>query len=253
MRITGFEVEDFKGIRKANLRFAEHDTARVHTLVGLNESGKTTLLEALHAFSPDAETELVVKSALTAQQQREQRVPRDRISNFSGRVATKAFVEASVDDWQEFARHVKETENLTLSTAGLPTKFTFTRYDEYTVGDHKGSFFNAGLDWGQVKAHSGRAFRNVKLEDVTILNRRLHSYLPTIAYYPTFVFGFPEKIYLTSRVNSPINTFYRQLFQDILDFDGNGHTIEDSIVARLQKTEYWPLGEVVWQLRGKLR
>lgn len=50
MQLEGFRVENFKGIKRADLRFADHDSARVHTLVGLNESGKTTLLEALHSF-----------------------------------------------------------------------------------------------------------------------------------------------------------------------------------------------------------
>lgn len=45
MKIDGFKIENFKGIVVAEIRVAEHDTARVHTLVGLNESGKTTLLE----------------------------------------------------------------------------------------------------------------------------------------------------------------------------------------------------------------
>jgi len=80
MEIVGLDISNFKGVRGAKIRFSEKDIARVHTLVGLNESGKTTLLEAMHSFSPDAETELVVKSARSAEQQREQWVPRDKIS-----------------------------------------------------------------------------------------------------------------------------------------------------------------------------
>ena len=61
MKIIGFKISNFKGIRYAKVRFSDNDIARVHTFVGLNESGKTTMLEAMHSFSRDAETELVVK------------------------------------------------------------------------------------------------------------------------------------------------------------------------------------------------
>src|SRR5690606_12074808 len=40
-----------------------------------------------------------------------------------------------------------------------------------------------------------------------------------------------------------VNSFYRQVFQDVLDFDGQGHTIADSIVRRVQSAEKraaWP-------------
>ena len=94
MKITGFDVANFKGIRNAKIRFADNDTARVHTLVGLNESGKTTLLEALHSFSPDAETQLVVRNAKNVDEQREQWVPRDKISIFTGEVSITAYVNA---------------------------------------------------------------------------------------------------------------------------------------------------------------
>ncbi len=67
--------------------------------------------------------------------------------------------------------------------------------------------------------------------------------MPTVAYYPTFVFDFPKRIYLTNRDGSPRNRFYRQLFQDILDFDGNGYTIEESILARLHKEDTQGLWE----------
>lgn len=51
MRYTFFEFENFKGIRKARLDLSPEDSAaRVYTLVGLNESGKTTVLKAIDHF-----------------------------------------------------------------------------------------------------------------------------------------------------------------------------------------------------------
>ena len=55
MRFLKFEIENFKGIEKATLDLTKLRTANVVTLIGLNESGKTTILEAINSFSPDRE------------------------------------------------------------------------------------------------------------------------------------------------------------------------------------------------------
>ncbi len=48
MKHTFFEVWNFKGIEHIKLDFNSHPNSNVYTLVGLNESGKTTILEALN-------------------------------------------------------------------------------------------------------------------------------------------------------------------------------------------------------------
>lgn len=55
MRYTSFQVKNFKGIRDLVLERSKAPTGGVVTLVGLNESGKTTVLESLYAFAPGAE------------------------------------------------------------------------------------------------------------------------------------------------------------------------------------------------------
>jgi ABC-type Na+ transport system ATPase subunit NatA len=237
MKITGFQIENFKGIRNASIRFAENDTARVHTLVGLNESGKTTLLEAIHSFSPDAETRLVVKSARTVLEQQEQWVPRDKISIFTGEVSITAHVEATDADWSEVCRRYKQKTNLDCQAGCLKPSFTVRLVHKYKNGDFVSTTRNLSHDDLRVKTPRANNFRAPKPEEVREFGRLVQAALPTVAYYPTFVFDFPKKIYLTKKDQSPRNRFYAQLFQDILDYDGSGYTIEDSILARLHKEE----------------
>ena len=47
MKYTGFEITNFKGIKEATIEFNEN---KILTLVGLNESGKTTILNAISLF-----------------------------------------------------------------------------------------------------------------------------------------------------------------------------------------------------------
>lgn len=237
MKIVGFDIANFKGVQEAKIRFAENDTARVHTLVGLNESGKTTLLEALHSFSPDAETERVVRNARSAQEQREQWVPRDKISTFTGDVTITAHVVATEDDWQPILEAYVDATDLMCDPDSLPLTFTVRLAHSYQNGDFQETTRTIDLPELEVKTQRAKIYRDPTVEQLEPLENLVESQLPTIAYYPTFVFDFPERIYLTERDESARNQFYRQLFQDILDYDGSGYTIEKSVLARLHKEE----------------
>src|SRR5262249_45820061 len=49
-------------------------------------------------------------------------------------------------------------------------------------------------------------------------------------------FEFPESIFLTER-GGVVDKFYRRVFQDILDYDGRGHTISKDILGRVHREE----------------
>lgn len=243
MKITGFDISHFKGVRDAKIRFSENDQARVHTFVGLNESGKTTLLEAMHSFSPDAETELVVKSARSAEEQREQWIPRDKLSIFTGQVSITAYVTATQDDLEKLRADYANETGLLISEDGLQPDFTVRLLHKYRKGDYVTSVRNINLPNLRVKTKRAQKFRAPDVDELKKFGRLVRAAIPTVAYYPTFVFDFPKRIYLTERDTSPRNRFYRQLFQDILDYDGNGYTIEESILDRLHKEETQGLWE----------
>src|SRR5438128_9169563 len=56
MKHTYFEIQNFKGINHIRLDFDAQPRSNIYTLVGLNESGKTTVLEALNFLSYRPET-----------------------------------------------------------------------------------------------------------------------------------------------------------------------------------------------------
>lgn len=47
MRYTHFRIKNLKGIADVQLNLVTSPVMRVHTLIGLNESGKTSILEAI--------------------------------------------------------------------------------------------------------------------------------------------------------------------------------------------------------------
>jgi energy-coupling factor transporter ATP-binding protein EcfA2 len=52
MKFTEFEIKNFKGIEHITFNLDKSPKANIYTLVGLNESGKTTILEAINSFNP---------------------------------------------------------------------------------------------------------------------------------------------------------------------------------------------------------
>ena len=58
MRLISITAENFKGIEKANVSLAKSPVNNVFTLVGINESGKTTMLEAINSFEYNDEKDL---------------------------------------------------------------------------------------------------------------------------------------------------------------------------------------------------
>ena len=50
MKFKKIEIKNYKGIENATLELSNSPKGNVYTLVGINESGKTSLLEAINTF-----------------------------------------------------------------------------------------------------------------------------------------------------------------------------------------------------------
>ncbi len=233
MKFIEFNIKNFKGIKDATVSL---EGGRIFTLVGLNEGGKTTLLEAIHSFSPDADTELVVGSAANVEEQKKQRVPRDQVGYFTGDVAVSAVLEFENGDINKFIEQAKAENNLDVQMESFEKKFTFKRMTRFENGNYKGSYYLCSLAY-KIKSGQEEDYRRPNSDEKAILKIILENMFPRIAYFPTFVFEFPSKIYLTEGKGSKANDYYRKLFQDILDYDNNGLRIDQNIVSRIRSSE----------------
>ena len=54
MKILEFRIQNFKGINDATVKLTGNEGS-IYTLVGLNESGKTTVLQAINFFNADVD------------------------------------------------------------------------------------------------------------------------------------------------------------------------------------------------------
>ena len=235
MRYTSFRIQHFKGIKDTTVSFQTVGGAAVFAFVGLNESGKTTILEAIHSFCPDAATSELVGGDERTGVPYKDRVPRHLISTFTGDVSVIATLAATEADKASIIKDTL-TEGLLVDAGSFSSTIVFERQQRFENGDFKGNFFTLRSDL-KVRTSKQRKWRPPEGQEEMILIRNIiFNHTPSIAYFPTFVFEFPETAFLTDRGGS-LDRFYRRAFQDILDYDGLGHTIEKDIIRRVRGTE----------------
>ena len=236
MHYTEFRVRNFKGIRDTTIRLAERSSVGVFAFVGLNESGKTTILEAIHSFSPDSSTGELVGGGGESGVPFPARVPRHQISNFTGDVSVTATARLSDEERAEIVGDLKREAEIILDPASIPEHVQIERQQRFENGDFVKSFFTLRTEV-RIKTGRQRKWRAPDIDEQAAIRDEIYDRMPDIAYFPTFVFDFPKRIYLTEGRGNRVTNFYRQTFQDILDFNGEGHTIEDSIVRRVRSED----------------
>jgi hypothetical protein len=236
MRYAFFEIENFKGIRAARLDLAPADSrARVYTIVGLNESGKTTVLAAIDHFQSASDKEISPKQvAGWLPLDTQLLIPIAERTNFTGSITIRCGIELNEEDVEATRAHLRNLDGYRLEELDR----TITITDRYQYEDSR--FVNRSSSWrglaGRGRTKKGRVERplardtdKVRWNAVTAFIR---SRLPTIWFFENFLFDFPERIYIEEyEGETPANRFYRALFQDILsalprDLDVEKHVVE---------------------------
>ena len=231
MRYKSFRIQNFKGIKDTTVSLETVAGASVFAFVGLNESGKTTVLEAIHSFSPDTATSELQGGGVGVGVPIKQRVPRHQISTFTGEVSVQATLIVTDED-RDLIEGALKAKNITIDKSAIPDVVSFTRRQRFLNGDFKFNIFELNLDL-KIKTGKQRVFRDPNHGEKNEIRSSFYGFTPDIAYFPTFIFDFPSKIYLSEK-GDRVDQFYRRVFQDVLDYDGQGLTIERDIVGRIR-------------------
>lgn len=235
MRYKRFRIRNFKGIKDTSVDLLGIAGANVFAFVGLNESGKTTVLEAIHSFAPDNATSELLGGEEGVGVPFKERVPRHLISEFSGDVSVAATLEVTDEDKHHIAKALLNKNDLTIDLDAFPDEIVLERHQRFKDGDLVNSYFTLRTEL-PVKSGKQRKWRSHTTTEKILIRDQIFDLCPRIAYFPTFVFNFPSSIFLTDR-GGVVDRFYRQVFQDILDYDGRGHTIEKDIVRRVRRED----------------
>lgn len=221
MRYIKFKINNFRGIQELILDLEKQPSCKVITLVGLNESGKTSILQAINFLQHDLPLE-----------ERHKLIPKKSKLNFSGSVSVSGYLVVSDEDNKLILKRVKE---LGMDYIKPIKEITITR--EYKYKDSQ--FKEANNNWNiriEIRKSNGGNFEKAEGEDwqkiVAFLRNEL---LPKILHYSDFLFDFPTKIFLDKETSEyKKQTQFRDVIQDVLTSIDKDMTIEDHIIKRLK-------------------
>ena len=240
MRYQKFRIKNFKGIKETEIDLTSLTGANVFAFVGLNESGKTTLLEAIHSFAPDYRSGRIVKASEGTEKERaEGRVPRHLLASFTGEIVVEAVLTVDAKDKTYISSYLKDNHELRINEDSIPNIVSMSRNDLFQRGDYVETIKRLDFD-AQLKGKGQRTFHSAKGKEVACVWEAMRELAPDIAYYPTLIFDFPEKIYVTDRPGAS-DSFYKSVLEDILAVDGQGYTLDD-LVRRVRSDKF----EVPW-------
>ena len=235
MRYSFFEIENFKGIQKARLALNPASN-EVVTMVGLNESGKTTILEAISQFGYGAnEFSSLIQGEDDDLEDAdyEKLIPVARRANFNDRVIVRAGVELNDEDVKVVERLLQKrnfrkvtmNRHITIEDAYI---FSNSRYDRRHV------------TWSlNLKAQRGsqRSAVAVSGTDWQAAAKALIPRMMPIRYFPNTLFEFPERIYLEPENDSVKEIFYRDLLDSILGSLNIGANVQEHLIDRSRSSD----------------
>ncbi|MCK4354929.1 AAA family ATPase [Candidatus Parcubacteria bacterium] len=234
MKYTKFTIKNYKGIEKIEIDLTKLPKANIFTFVGLNESGKTSILEAINLLhnniNRDHAHEMIHKS---------------KKGNFNGSISVLATLELDAEDEKEIKKFCNEKNNgeRRFILAQDVGQIIYTK--EYKFKNSKCEEESPSSTWNiNLLGKKERAKKDSRLYDkdrdkwIKVIKKIKENLFPKIVYYENFLFDFPQKIYLEKYEGESIEQEeYRAVLQDILNSVDNTLIVNDHILNRLESSE----------------
>ncbi len=235
MEYKSFHIKNFKGISDQTINLGKRPTGRVFTLVGLNESGKTTVLEAISSLeSRETHLEALYQEDFPHGDAHDL-IPMKKKANFNELVEVSAEISLSDPEVDKLISYAKRSLAFTVDRKEFPTVIGMKKEMKFENSRYTGTTFWWNIDPMGIPSR-GRKKRRLSIhskEKWQQFVREISNNLPSILYFPTFLFDFPKRIYVSSDAKeSEKNTFYYDVIKDILDSLDADLDIEQHIVDR---------------------
>jgi predicted ATPase len=239
--IQSITLKNFKGVETVAIDIAGRTPSPVITLIGLNESGKTTILEGLSYFISGDNAVSGLFDRLPTKNDISALIPLHRKAAFTDNIEIVAEVKLDANDAAAI-QEVARKKGSFIEKTKLPQKLTITKRYQFedsaltqTTNVWEGLIFKARPAKGtKEKEFNGPSGNPDHLNLWSEVAGSIAIRLPRIAYFPTFLVNMPAKIYLEEHDDEePVNRYYRIVFQDILDSLGEGLSLEKHVCKRI--------------------
>ncbi len=235
MKYEKFIIKNFKGIEHIEINLNRSPEANIYSLIGLNESGKTTILEAMNLFTPKNEGLNALDLPGATIEDYNNLIPISKRDNFNGTVSLEVDISVDDDDFKSINNFAKR--RTIYKSLKKVNKLTY--YKNYNFKDSK--FVNLKSTWTGLSGKlllTDTDFVRISGEPNTLISNFCKSLIPSILYFPNFLFDFPSKIYLKSEAlekeKDLKQEFYCELIQDILFSLDNDTNIKTHIIDRYE-------------------
>jgi predicted ATP-dependent endonuclease of OLD family len=231
MKFTSFEFKNFKGIKHLKLDLGDNNS-KIYTLVGLNESGKTTILEAINFFihKSDSLNELEIDRYQI--DDIHDIIPIHQRDNFNDSIKIEAVLILNDEDINQIKEKIATIlSNYEDSKIAPHVSYTQTYFFENSQYIPK----KTTLKWSlkcRIKKKGKLGYKSASAALKMELNPFIREMIPSILYFPNFLFEFPSKIYLEEKEEEP-ESIYRKIIQDILDALNKKLDVQIHIIDRI--------------------
>jgi hypothetical protein len=243
MRFLEFRIQNFKGIKEATIKLGG-TIPSIHTLVGLNESGKTTILEAINMFQPDVEGMHAIAQQQNLLEEKDHLIPKSRRADFTDEIRVEAMVELTEVDVDGLAAHLREALSVDLDKPSINRSFRICKILKYD----NSRFKSEGSTWAikpMVKRPRARGTLECKpgSEEWKATIAFIRMRLPRIIYFPNFLFEFPDRILVSgeltgaSDVERRTNKYFSSIIADALASLSPALDLNRHIVDRVLQTK----------------
>lgn len=252
MQFTYFRFKNFKGIKDQTIKLLQKPDSNVYTLVGLNESGKSTILEAINFFIHKPEDLRVLDLRDYVVEDIHDLIPINERDNFNGYISIEAGIEISDIDVINLKEKFKDRN---INITKINKNFSYTQ--EYFFENSKHQVDRNTKLWQYNilgKKGNQRKEKLLNNDDAWLAGTYIKENLPSILYFPNFLFDFPERIYLNTN-NNDKHSFYQKIIQDTLDSLENDLKLKDHLIDRIlskEPNDKRSLNSVIGKLQKKL-
>jgi predicted ATP-dependent endonuclease of OLD family len=239
VKLESVEVRNFRGIEQTRIELWSRNPGQVVTLIGLNESGKTTILEAISNFvSRDTHTRNLVETYY-AKVEASSFVPKHRRGRFTDTISITCDVALSEEDIKFAAAAAKTEASVEIKVDSFPKRVKVEKafvFKDSVLIEQNNTWW---LSYEFTRLRGKKVHKSEsKDESWKAVARAIQKRLPQIVYFPTLLFDVPDRIYLEETAGETVeNSYYRTVFSDILyDVDPN-YSVEKHIVKRIRDAE----------------
>lgn len=250
MQFFRFRIKNFRGIQDLTIDLDRSPQASVFTIVGLNESGKSTILDALGQMGRKA-MNLSARDPErtgTSSTQYQSFIPVSSRFNFNGTIELQSVLKFSPGDKRTLETYLSNEFGVVAQS--IDDKLQITKKIHYKNSD----FQSVQAAWSidpVVRKPRGKKYAPLShllghKEWLQFANHIEATMLPHILYFKSEVFDFPNKITIStkettekptreSRTKAPsseTNRFYCTVIEDILHAIDPQMTIQQHLVAR---------------------